>query len=163
MQHWWWNQYKAREAGGTACTQQATSGANCWIEDWAHAEETQCSIQLGEGGAQKQTSRHRTGGTNSRQQSRNSTVLAEHHMLRGLEADLWRHLGLLIGLRVQPSKGLQIPQVFMLRQRAGQVHLLVIAPLGRDDHTANLLDLRVVWGAHAVQVSSHLQLRAGAV
>ena len=101
--------------------------------------------------------------THNRQQSYISMALAERPTLRGLATDLRRHLGLLIGLRVQPPKGLQIPQVLVLRQRAGQVDLLVVAPLGRDDHTADLLDLRVVWRAHAVQVSSHLQCRAGAV
>ena len=100
--------------------------------------------------------------TNSRRQSCNSTALTERHMLGGPETDLRRHLGLLIGLRVQPPQGLQIPQILMLRQRAGQVHLLVIAPLGRDDHTTDLLDLGVVWRAHTVQVSGHLQHGAGA-
>ena len=101
--------------------------------------------------------------TNSRQQTCNSTVLEERHRLRGLGTDLRRHLGLLIGLRVQPPQGLQIPQVLVLSQRAGQVHLLVVAPLGRDDYTANLLDLRVIWRANAIQVSSHLQPRASAL
>lgn len=73
-------------------------------------------------------------------------------MQRDEAANLWCHLGLLIGLGVQPAQGLQVTQVVMLRQVVGQVDHLVVAPLRRHHHTPDLLHLRVVRWTHAIKV-----------
>ena len=42
---------------------------------------------------------------------------------------------------MDPAEGLHVSQVVVLRQAGGQVHDLVIAPLGGHDDCPNLLDL----------------------
>ena len=51
------------------------------------------------------------------------------------------HLWQLVGLGVQPSQGLEIVQVVVLRQAGGQVDHLVVAPLRRHHNGPNLLHL----------------------
>ena len=70
---------------------------------------------------------------------------------------LRRQLRQLVGLCVHPAKRLEVAQVLVLRQQVRQVHGLVRTPLRRHHDTANLLDLRVVGRADAVQVTGNLE------
>mmetsp|Transcript_59082 Transcript_59082/g.126987 ORF Transcript_59082/g.126987 Transcript_59082/m.126987 type:complete len:290 (-) Transcript_59082:3391-4260(-) len=72
----------------------------------------------------------------------------ECHVLR---AQVW----LLAGLRVDPAQGLEIPQVIVVRQLLRKRHRVVRPNLRHDDHTPNLLHLRVVRRRNAVQVSGN--------
>ena len=54
---------------------------------------------------------------------------------------LWRHLGELIGLGVDPAQRFQLTQVVMIWQLLRKVHKLVIAPLWHHHGTPDLLHL----------------------
>ena len=64
--------------------------------------------------------------------------------MHGEEVHLCCHLGELVWLGVDPSKGLHVCQVVVLWQIGGQVDDLVVAPLRWHDDRPDLLDLHHV-------------------
>mmetsp|Transcript_107680 Transcript_107680/g.314837 ORF Transcript_107680/g.314837 Transcript_107680/m.314837 type:complete len:229 (+) Transcript_107680:412-1098(+) len=74
----------------------------------------------------------------------------ERHVLRA-------QVRLLVGLRVDPAQGLQIPQVIVVRQLLRQRHRVMRTNLRHHDHAPDFLHLRVIWRGDAVEVGGNLR------
>ena len=59
---------------------------------------------------------------------------------------MWSQLRELVRLGVDPTQWFHLLQVVMVREHGGQVHVLVGAPLWNQNHTSDLLYLRIVGG-----------------
>merc|ERR1719160_102950 len=74
-----------------------------------------------------------------------------------MERDILRtEMWLLVGLSMNPSQRLQVPQVFVIRKLCWQGYIGVRANLWNQDHAAYLFHLWIIWWRDAVEVGSNL-------